>query len=72
MYYTQYKGIWYKFVPKSSDSYCNIWSLSDTSDGMGNIANYNADRYRIDQCLEMFKEWYLDILKEKYSFLTNH
>jgi len=55
-FYTQYKGIYYRF-----DDNCPlgpVWHLSDSLDLLGYYAYYNADIWRIDECFEIF-------LKEK-------
>lgn len=53
-YYHSYKGIFYKFIPKGKSN-IDVWQLSDDeTDMVGNLATYNADVFRIDQCLAEF------------------
>lgn len=56
-YYTRHKLIWYRYDPDF-----NVWDLSDDEFGWQNRRTFNADMYRIDQCLEIFEkeliEWY--------------
>lgn len=54
-YYTEYEGVWYRYKAKKILTQ-EMWSLSDRQDGMGNVSNYNAGKYRIDQCIKMFKK----------------
>ena len=58
-FYTEYKGIWYKHVPKdkgmSVPSY-PFWRLSDTSDGSMNVMNFHSDKYTLIECFELFKK----------------
>jgi len=54
-YYTQYKGIWYKYTPLNLSTITGVWELSESRDDMlGASSNYNADIYRIDQCFDEF------------------
>lgn len=55
-YFTQYKGVWYRYYPEN-DSYPykeGYWRLSDRQDDMGNVFTFNASFYRIDECLKRF------------------
>ena len=54
-YYTQHKGIWYKYIELNCETISGIWALSESVDDMtGCSATYNADIYRIDECFEEF------------------
>lgn len=55
-YYSQYKGVWYKYTPVQGNPTCSgMWELSESRDEMiGYSANYNADLFRIDQCFDKF------------------
>lgn len=50
--HAQYEGIWYGFEVRDSRE---LWVLADTQDGMQYLMFCNADYYRIDECLELFK-----------------
>lgn len=52
-YYHEYKGIWYKYIPKDKSGK-SVWSLSDRSDMNGNVMVIDASKYRLDQCIEMY------------------
>ena len=52
-YYISYKGIYYKYLPKIEGT--PYWELSDRQDRVGNVYRFAATKYRIDQCLEIFK-----------------
>jgi len=54
-YYSQYRGIWYKYTPLNRSTISGIWVLSESRDDMcGASASYNGDIYRIDECFEEF------------------
>ena len=55
-YYHNYKGIWYKYTPVKGNPTCSgIWEISESADDMtGYKATYNADIYRIDECIDKF------------------
>lgn len=62
-FYTEYHGIWYKFMPER-----NVWRLGDAEyEATAHIADYPADVYRIDQCIEAFKQ-FLQENKNKYRY----
>lgn len=46
-YHTSYKGIYYKYQPKT-----DTWDLADRPDGMGRRWIFNGCGNRIDQCFE--------------------
>lgn len=51
IYHTQYKGLYYKY-----NEYENMWSISVDSLGESDVLKFNADIYRIDQCLKIANE----------------
>lgn len=54
-YYTQYKGIYYRYREVNGPSCSGVWDLSESEDDMyGNRVSYNADLFRIDECFEKF------------------
>ncbi len=58
-YFTKYKGIYYRYIPKVEGSpYWEVdkWEISDREDRMGNIMVFAATKYRLDQCIELFKK----------------
>ena len=46
---TEYRGIWYKYEIES-----NTWIICDTDNCMFIKRSFNADFYRIDECLKAF------------------
>lgn len=50
MYYTSYKGIWYKYIEDG-----DIWRFSDREDSQGSVGNY-SNNYRWDQAYDHFME----------------
>lgn len=59
-YYTQYKGVWYrfesKFLGRKNQFNIDIWRLSDRKDDNGNVMTFNADLARLDECFEIFNK----------------
>lgn len=50
MYYSNYKGIWYKYHEDK-----DVWSFSDRVDSQGSVAYY-SNKYRWDQAYNNFVE----------------
>lgn len=65
LYYSQYRGVYYRFVPASTlTENKEQWHLAESPDGIGIVAFYNADKMRIDQCFDDFNK--LKIRDEKH------
>lgn len=61
-YYTQYKGLWYRYHPLLNQ----WWLYHKDFDGTEHEWFFSADRYRIDQCIrEAVNMWVNEILKGK-------
>ncbi len=77
-FYSCYDKIWYLYTSdrvNSDGSLKNFgggkWHLSTDEHGVSLVISYNADKYRIDQCFEMFKKqlgigvssgkWYFEV-----------
>lgn len=66
LFLQEYKGIWYAFKKGSGLFHTDSWVLSDSPDlNTASVAHYNADLYRLDQCIEMFKKE-LRLVTRKY------
>lgn len=62
-YYTEYKGIYYQFIPLPSNYGVDVWKLSSTEDNMNHVAWFDANKFRLDECIENF----LEQLKQPYA-----
>lgn len=51
--YSSYKGVWYRYNERNITYTPETWELTD---GKTIAVVYDAEKYRIDQCFEMFKE----------------
>lgn len=52
----KYKDIYYAYVPKGQLFEPDRWVISDTPDMSGNVMWFSAKKFRIDQCIDEFRE----------------
>lgn len=54
LFHVESKGVWYKY-----DSATDKWLLSGDKFGTSLIVAFSANIYRIDQCLDIYRENYI-------------
>lgn len=53
----KYKDIFYRFRPSRVEGSSDMWIITDSKDWPSASVMYlNADIYRIDECIEMFRK----------------
>lgn len=63
----RYKDIFYRFRPGNPDAgRVDIWIITDNPNwATASVAYYNADVYRVDECINLFKEMLEENIKTK-------
>lgn len=64
--YSRYRKLYWRYVVCEKDY--DVWEITDSAFECGNLARYNADIYRIDECIVLF----IKQLREGRQHLSNY